>query len=507
MQHQKGSKTTCSGRFLGQLKDLMDLLNGSHPHYIRCIKSNKAKKPNVFEGRMCYDQLNFAGVFEAVTIRQQGYPFRTKLADFYRRFWLAAPPRTRGGTTGLHVPRKVIQAPVGQQRDACLRLVACLASAQQNGPSIAECRVGTSLVLWRSPQQRPLAVMRRKIEFYTALMIGTCARAKLARRLKTKLEDARDSYKKAKETKDTAIIDAALDRIGMNVSFISRDLKKLRTLKERLEKEIELEAIYVELASRGIDGVDDYYTKMIEEGRRLELESDAFKKADETYARVVERREAVETIQAALDDSTGEPDEVSVKKALASLDKLAKRYGREKVGAPEEALGKDLLVRLAEEREALKGVVSDLNAKTLPKRAALDVFASSGDVPIRRLTAPRLDASKAVLELLKIRAACRAAVVSAIAKDDKRLWALAKDAAAALKSAAPPPPTTSVELLEKGLQACGRDADACLEVAACREALAGTLARSEAAFPPDEALLRVALEEADAAFATRAGEF
>jgi hypothetical protein len=253
--HKKGSKVTCSGRFVSQLGDLMRLLNDAEPHYIRCIKPNKAKKPDLFEGTMCYDQLNFAGVFEAVTIRQQGYPFRCSLADFYRRFWLAAPPNTRG-RGGLPAPRAVIIDDKPGKRRSVAALLGELEKTQKAGePRVSECKVGASLVLWRSPQQQPLLKMRKKVEFYVALIIGTGARARLARNLRTVLAFAAERYAEAKRKKDPELVDAALARIGAP-RFESRDLRRLRTLKEKLAREKELDAKFEELSRRSIDQVD-----------------------------------------------------------------------------------------------------------------------------------------------------------------------------------------------------------------------------------------------------------
>jgi len=42
--------------------------------------------PNQINGAECLLQLRFAGVFEAVSIRKQGYPFRDKHAAFYKKY-------------------------------------------------------------------------------------------------------------------------------------------------------------------------------------------------------------------------------------------------------------------------------------------------------------------------------------------------------------------------------------------------------------------------------------
>jgi hypothetical protein len=64
----------------------MDTLNRTEPHYIRCIKPNDVKKPDVFDPNLCLLQLRYAGVFDAVTIRQQGFPFRWPHEVFFKRY-------------------------------------------------------------------------------------------------------------------------------------------------------------------------------------------------------------------------------------------------------------------------------------------------------------------------------------------------------------------------------------------------------------------------------------
>jgi hypothetical protein len=49
---------------------------------VRCIKPNQVKKPNVFVHDLTNEQLTYSGVFEAVIIMQNGYPFRLDHLEF-----------------------------------------------------------------------------------------------------------------------------------------------------------------------------------------------------------------------------------------------------------------------------------------------------------------------------------------------------------------------------------------------------------------------------------------
>ena len=51
-------------------------LRESSTRFVRCIKTNHFKRPRDFDDELVRRQLVYSGVFEAVTIRKQGYPFR-----------------------------------------------------------------------------------------------------------------------------------------------------------------------------------------------------------------------------------------------------------------------------------------------------------------------------------------------------------------------------------------------------------------------------------------------
>jgi len=58
-------------------------LNNSLPLYVRCIKPNDNKKPNLFSSLNVEHQLKAAGMLEAIKIRNAGYPIRRTYDEFY----------------------------------------------------------------------------------------------------------------------------------------------------------------------------------------------------------------------------------------------------------------------------------------------------------------------------------------------------------------------------------------------------------------------------------------
>eukprot|EP00929_Paragymnodinium_shiwhaense_P109964 TRINITY_DN7660_c0_g2_i1.p1 TRINITY_DN7660_c0_g2~~TRINITY_DN7660_c0_g2_i1.p1 ORF type:complete len:1902 (+),score=434.36 TRINITY_DN7660_c0_g2_i1:127-5832(+) len=68
------------------LRSLMTKIEGAQRHYVRCIKPNSQKKPDIFHSPMVMEQLRFSGILEAVHIRQRGFSTRVKKADFTFRY-------------------------------------------------------------------------------------------------------------------------------------------------------------------------------------------------------------------------------------------------------------------------------------------------------------------------------------------------------------------------------------------------------------------------------------
>ena len=86
---QKAADTTIASKFLGQLKELVKTTNATKRHYVRCVKPNDRKlkfhQEGAFHARKTLRQLKFAGILQAVQIRQEGYPFRETFAHFWSR--------------------------------------------------------------------------------------------------------------------------------------------------------------------------------------------------------------------------------------------------------------------------------------------------------------------------------------------------------------------------------------------------------------------------------------
>lgn len=75
-KRQQMYKKSVGSQFRDSLSLLMETLNATTPHYIRCIKPNDDKRPFTFDVQRAVQQLRACGVLETVRISAAGYPSR-----------------------------------------------------------------------------------------------------------------------------------------------------------------------------------------------------------------------------------------------------------------------------------------------------------------------------------------------------------------------------------------------------------------------------------------------
>ena len=87
-------KPTLGGIFKSSLIELMQTINSTDVHYIRCIKPNESKQAWSFEGPMVLSQLRACGVLETVRISCAGYPTRWTYEEFALRYYMLVPSQS-----------------------------------------------------------------------------------------------------------------------------------------------------------------------------------------------------------------------------------------------------------------------------------------------------------------------------------------------------------------------------------------------------------------------------
>ncbi|XP_059197972.1 unconventional myosin-Vb [Centropristis striata] len=81
-------KLTVGFQFRQSLQMLMDTLNSTTPHYVRCIKPNDLKEPFMFDPGRTVQQLRACGVLETIRISAAGFPSRWTYEEFFSRYRL-----------------------------------------------------------------------------------------------------------------------------------------------------------------------------------------------------------------------------------------------------------------------------------------------------------------------------------------------------------------------------------------------------------------------------------
>eukprot|EP00268_Persea_americana_P033900 TRINITY_DN33547_c0_g1_i3.p1 TRINITY_DN33547_c0_g1~~TRINITY_DN33547_c0_g1_i3.p1 ORF type:complete len:1225 (-),score=304.05 TRINITY_DN33547_c0_g1_i3:415-4089(-) len=79
-------KQSVGMKFKAQLFKLMQRLENTTPHFIRCIKPNSKQLPGMYEKELVLQQLKCCGVLEVVRISRSGYPTRMTHQQFARRY-------------------------------------------------------------------------------------------------------------------------------------------------------------------------------------------------------------------------------------------------------------------------------------------------------------------------------------------------------------------------------------------------------------------------------------
>ncbi|EDQ87051.1 uncharacterized protein MONBRDRAFT_27813 [Monosiga brevicollis MX1] len=84
---QARRRPTLAAVFAQSLSSLIDTMSKCYPYFVRCIKPNTQKKPDIFEHQLVLDQLRYSGMMETINIRRKGYPVRIDYDRFNFRMW------------------------------------------------------------------------------------------------------------------------------------------------------------------------------------------------------------------------------------------------------------------------------------------------------------------------------------------------------------------------------------------------------------------------------------
>lgn len=106
---KKGLFRTVAQRHKEQLTSLMNQLNATHPHFVRCILPNHKKKPKMFDAPLVLDQLRCNGVLEGIRIARTGFPNRLPFAEFRSRYEILCTSMPKGYLEGRTAAQIILE--------------------------------------------------------------------------------------------------------------------------------------------------------------------------------------------------------------------------------------------------------------------------------------------------------------------------------------------------------------------------------------------------------------
>lgn len=172
-----------AAQFKLSLQSLVEDLEKTQPHYIRCIKPNLKKSPNNFNAGEILKQLRYSGMMEAIRIRREGYALREPHQSFFGRFSVLLGPEDLDKGAGIEQLVKVLSKrlnvtdadwQIGHskiflrrelsdklERLAKLRVHAASRCLGKFGKKVVERRLSSLLVSWVRFRLKMLKKMRR----------------------------------------------------------------------------------------------------------------------------------------------------------------------------------------------------------------------------------------------------------------------------------------------------------------------------------------------------------
>lgn len=248
----EGAAKTLGAQFKTQLATLMETLNKTSPHFIRCIKSNNLKVADTFDSQMVLRQLRYLGLKEVVNIRQLGYPMRRAHRDFYLRY------------------KMLLRLDGGDEKTKCQQLLTGVGIAEKDW------RVGVTKVFLRNHVSVQLEAMREKKLTKIAVYLQSLARTRIWRRRFLRVKSAVDDLRKAMEGESPEEIDRTIQvyeglKFKTNTKLIQQAIKirnklyEQREAKQGLESAVrttDLELLSAAVAAAEKVGVEDNFPAM-----------------------------------------------------------------------------------------------------------------------------------------------------------------------------------------------------------------------------------------------------
>ncbi|KAF1774465.1 P-loop containing nucleoside triphosphate hydrolase [Phytophthora cactorum] len=307
-------------QFKQQLASLLDVVQQTQTHYIRCIKPNDESASDQFDMAKVSSQLRYGGVLKAVEIMRQSFPVRMSHSDFVKQYRLLATTKPSWTAGDLIETLKVDQAEVGRTRvflrqqafdqlekrrervitESAVKLQSSWRGRQQRGVYIRQLQVLWSIqVRWKAILEKKRRITRRdkaarmiqhSVRFWnrqsnvgdTKVLTAAEASAKNSRQ-EDKSEDSvgysgRESELTVETLEEDDVLSTATASVGTSaysedVEFSPMDAVRRATLRGRMSE-----------LNDGSDGENAMLKKALREVERLRRRAEAAEAALSHFA-------------------------------------------------------------------------------------------------------------------------------------------------------------------------------------------------------------------------------
>jgi myosin heavy subunit len=462
------SLVTVTASVRTQIDALMLAIRTTEPHYIKCIKPNNFKAPDVFHPISALKQIRYSNIIEFVRIRRARFPIQMKYHEFYARY-----------ETLIHSTSKTANRPGSESSEEAKEY--CRLITAKYLPEDGY-QFGLTLLFLK---EYALTVMQRSVENYVTHHARSMQRGfkrfMVFRKLSRLHEEAKaqkDQERLEQEEQERLVREA--EEHALELARIAKEEEdaRLEEIAARLREEAEEAALAEERAIAEATAAEE--ARLAAEAEALALaEVEAARAAEEEAARVAAEAEALalaeaEAARAAAEAKAAEEEAARVAAEAAALAEADAR------AAEEEA------ARLAAEAEAR--ALAEAEAVALAEAEA-------------RAAAEAEAAALAEAEAARAEAALAEAQAAAEAEEAAR-------AAAALAAAEAAPPENDIAAeVDPPVSDAEVEAQAAAEAAALAEANAVEEAEALAAAEAALAEARAAAEaEAEALVAAAQAE-
>jgi myosin heavy subunit/WD40 repeat protein len=170
---KKKKKYTVSSEFKEQLSSLMEIVDTTEPHFIRCIKPNPQNVPDLYDRKGVTEQLRYGGVLQVVQVSRAGYPVRINHQECWDDYKVIGTPSVIAGLK--HLSDTTARAK---------QLLEHLAKELNIDPKLGiTWAVGKTLVFFKQFVYERLKFARLELLIKSTTLIQACWRRRTARQM------------------------------------------------------------------------------------------------------------------------------------------------------------------------------------------------------------------------------------------------------------------------------------------------------------------------------------